>query len=50
MRLINKERQNAKAIKQYEMEIPINRILKINEIKKNKKKWLIKLRDSIDIV
>ncbi|MDW7998062.1 MAG: hypothetical protein RMI30_01205 [Thermodesulfovibrio sp.] len=32
------------------MEIPVNRILRIKEIKDNNKKWLIKLRDSIDIV
>ncbi|MDW7997879.1 MAG: hypothetical protein RMI30_00285 [Thermodesulfovibrio sp.] len=39
-----------KVIKQYEMEIPVNRILRIKEIKDNNKKWLIKLRNSIDIV
>ncbi|MCS7215967.1 MAG: transposase family protein [Thermodesulfovibrio sp.] len=50
MRLIHKERQSAKVIKQYEMEIPVNRILRMQEVEENKRKWLIKLRNSIDIV
>ncbi|MCS7232419.1 MAG: hypothetical protein RMJ67_09840 [Elusimicrobiota bacterium] len=32
------------------MEIPVNRILRIKEAEENKRKWLIKLRNSIDIV
>ncbi|MFH7835559.1 MAG: hypothetical protein QXL51_03080 [Candidatus Aenigmatarchaeota archaeon] len=50
MKLIQKERQNGKVKKSYEIDIPINRVFKLDCIPEDKKQRLIKLRNSIDIV
>ncbi|MFH8119895.1 MAG: hypothetical protein QXS37_03785, partial [Candidatus Aenigmatarchaeota archaeon] len=41
---------NGKVKKNYEIDIPINRVVKLDCISEDKKQRLIKIRNSIDIV
>ncbi|GLI52471.1 integrase catalytic domain-containing protein [Thermodesulfovibrio yellowstonii] len=50
MKLIGKERERGKMKKSYEIDIPINRVVKLDCVSDDKKQRLLKLRNSIDIV
>ncbi len=50
MKVIGKERINGKIRKRYEMEIPLNRVLRMDEVDETIKEKLIRLRNNIDIV
>ncbi len=50
MKIKEKERIEGKIRKRYEMDIPINRVLKIKEVDEATKKRLVSLRNNIDIV
>jgi hypothetical protein len=50
MKIIKKERINGKIKKKYEIEIPVNRVLKIESLDNQTKEKLINLRNRIDLV
>lgn len=50
MKLVSRIRENGHIKKVYELDTPLNRILKLNEVNALTKTKLVKLRDSIDIV
>ena len=50
MKIIEKHRIGGKIKKKYQIEIPVNRVLKIEYLDKKKKENLINLRNKIDIV
>jgi len=50
MKIIEKNRIDGKIKKKYDMQIPLNRVLKFDHIDKEKKEKLINLKNRIDIV
>ena len=50
MKIIEKQRINGKIKKKYQIEIPVNRVLKIKSVDKQIKEKLINLRKRIDLV
>jgi len=50
MKVIERQRVGGKIKKKYEMEIPLNRVLRLEEVDEKTKAALIKLKASIDIV
>ena len=50
MKIVEKERINGKIRKRYEMDIPVNRVLRMEEVDEATKERLRSLRNNIDIV
>ena len=50
MKVVERQRVGGKIRKKYEMDIPLNRVLRLDEVDEKTKTALLKLRDSIDIV
>jgi hypothetical protein len=50
MKLIHRHREGGKIVKAYEMDIPLNRVLRVDTVDASKKTELIRLRNTIDIV
>jgi hypothetical protein len=50
MKFTEKIRINGKVTKRYEIDTPLNRVLKLEEVALKTKAALLKLRDAIDIV
>ncbi|RMG69680.1 MAG: transposase, partial [Nitrospirae bacterium] len=50
MKVVQRQRVGGKIRKRYEMDIPLNRVLRLQEVDEKTKSALIKLRASIDIV
>lgn len=50
MKLVERQRLGRKVRKKYEMDIPLNRVLRLKEVDAKTKSALIKLRNSIDII
>jgi len=50
MKLTERIRIKGKVIKKYEMDTPLNRVLKLEEVAPKIKRELVKLRDRIDIL
>lgn len=50
MKVVYKERVGRKIKKRYEIDTPLNRVLKLKEVDEKTKEHLMKLRSSIDIV
>jgi predicted transcriptional regulator len=49
MKYIEKIRINGKIIKRYEIDTPLNRVLRLKEVDEKVKSDLLRLRDAIDI-
>ncbi len=50
MKLVSRVREKGHVKRVYELDIPLNRVLKLDEVNAKTKAKLVKLRDSIDIV
>ena len=50
MKIIEKQRINGQVKKRYQIDIPVNRVLRMNDVDQTMKKNLINLRNRIDIV
>jgi len=50
MKIIEKQRINGQVKKKYQIDIPVNRVLRMNDVDQTMKKNLINLRNRIDIV
>lgn len=50
MKLVRRLRENGHVKRVYDLDIPLNRILRLDEVNTQTKTKLVKLRDSIDIV
>jgi hypothetical protein len=50
MKVVERQRLGRKVWKKYEMDIPLNRVLRLKEVNAKTKAALIKLRNTIDIV
>jgi len=50
IKVVEKQRINGKVRKKYEIDTPLNRILKMEQLNDKIKKNLIKMRNSIDII
>jgi len=50
MKLVERQRLGRKVRKKYEMDIPLNRVLRLKQVDAKTKSALIKLRNSIDII
>jgi hypothetical protein len=50
MKVVERQRVGGKIRKKYEMDIPLNRVLRLEEVDEKTKAALLELRDSIDII
>jgi ABC-type branched-subunit amino acid transport system ATPase component len=50
MKIVQRQRVGDRIIKKYEMDTPLSRVLRLQEVNQKTKAALLKLRDSIDIV